>query len=393
MTLLKAKTTTAGNFVLHTQELASADGFRNVSKSWFETTTPIRYEIERLAASREERKYVPVSFCHLRPVAKNGRFGLQHRGHIFFPDEYAAGQLGTILGIGVHHPQKLITEMTVDSADVMVRAYENASKGVRDTSGWVLRVEEGNVLRGILPEASTFVENEWYLRVVESAVPGGRLSHWRGDDWTIYGNVLIPDTIRQEADSEYGAMVSLSNSEVGKRVLRQRPSLFRAICLNGNIWGRTRGQDFTFNRRERFDQGALEKTLRANIHDQIPIAIRALDEFLATRTFKTKVSMKAVIAETARELSLSRRLAAAILAGWWLEKLETPDSANSLFGLVNAVTRAGQRESNAMWVRFDEIGGALAAMKRADWENLATRASVLKPRDVDATFAAWALGV
>ncbi len=73
-------------------------------------------------------------------------------------------------------------------------------------------------------------------------IPGGRLSHWRGDADTLWGNVLIPDTIRQESDSDYGGMVSIGNSEIRERRITSRPSVFRAICFNGCIWDREAGQ-------------------------------------------------------------------------------------------------------------------------------------------------------
>jgi len=34
----------------------------------------------------------------------------------------------------------------------------------------------------------------------------------------------------------------------------------------------------------------------------------------------------------------------------------------NLFGVVNAVTRAGQTFDNTGWVKFDEIGGDLMSM-------------------------------
>jgi hypothetical protein len=367
--------------------------------SMYAAMVPIQDEIGRLAATRRRREFIPIAFADLVPVSNEGRFGFKlrrargaYQGQTLYPDDYAAGQLGGILHIGLRHPRRLVAERTADAADVMVRAFENAAKQVPRASGYVLRVEDSETIRGILSERSCYVENEWYLCVLASVLPDGRLSSWRGDDWTIYGNLLIPTSMRMETDSAYGAMLSLSNCELGKRPLRQLPSTFRQICTNGCV-APVAGQAFRFSRISAVEQGELEKALRANIQDQLPIAVKAIDDLLATRTLTTTVSMKLVIAAAAVELGWSRQVAATILNDWWVEKATVADSASSLFGLVNAITRAGQRFENERWARFDIIGGALATLSRDAWEGLTASATRMSAREVDGCFSAWAMGV
>jgi hypothetical protein len=362
-----------------------------LASPWYEKTRPIHEEIERLAATRENREEIAVSFRNLKADVVEGQFVLRHRGRVFYTDHYATGQLGRILNIGGLYPQKLIGDGTAESAEMMQKAFEHAAHGVNAGSAWVLRIDNHNCLRAILPEASNFVSNEWYLRVVESAIPEGRLINWRGDDWTIYGNILLPGTLTQQSDSLYGAMISLSNCEIGKRALRQRPSIFRSICTNGAICRSATGQAFWFNRRTKLNQGELEQSIRLNLREQIPVAQAAISDLMSVRAFQTQVSMKLIIAAVAGELDFSRRLASAVLTGWWLEKRQTPEYSNTLFALVNAITRAGQAQRNNTWVRFDEIGGALARMPRSDWEELVARAAALRARDVDSAFAPWAV--
>ena len=47
----------------------------------------------------------------------------------------------------------------------------------------------------------------------------------------------------------------------------------------------------------------------------------------------------------------------------------------NLFGVVNAVTRAGQVLDNESWVKFDNLGGKLLDTTPAKWENVLKRAS------------------
>ena len=66
----------------------------------------------------------------------------------------------------------------------------------------------------------TPVDNRWYLEALKEFLPDARYSHWKGDEDTIFGNLLLPDSIMdygQDDDTDYGGMVSISNCEIGKR--------------------------------------------------------------------------------------------------------------------------------------------------------------------------------
>ena len=383
--------TTDGDFVHTTQEMAEEDDHRNVSKSWYEKTMSIDAEIERRATTRHERESITKRIGQLRPVDIAGRFSVAFGDRVVFPSEYAVGQLGTHLEIGASYPKKLLRSKAPGAAEDLVYAFEKAIDRCDSERQVTLRVHGDEQLRAILPAGTRYLRNDWYLGILKNALPGSRLSHWRGDDYTIYGNVLIPDSIREEDDSAYGAMVSISNCEIGKRRFEQRPSLFRAICMNGCIWGQTKGTHLTVSRRQGIELREIEKLIVSNVQDQIPIALAGLERFLLTRSFDSNASMKPVIAQIAKEFKLTKALASSVLQGWWEERRETPDLSNTLFAVANAVTRAGQNESNDVWVRFDELGGRLAQMDRREWEDLVSRASRLRAAQVDRAFARWSL--
>jgi len=381
----------SGDFVHRTQEMASEEGFGSVSKPWFEKTKPIEDELQRLASTRNQQEDLTARFGQIEPDFVGNRFCLRVHDRRLFPDRYALGQLGTIVGMGSHYPRTLSQNARDGWAELLAFDFEHAWPEVDHRRRYVLRVQNGDVLRGVLTEGRCLVRNEWYLRLVARAVPGGRLSHWRGDDYTIYGNVLIPDTIRDESDSQYGAMISLSNCEIGKRRLIQQPSLFRAICMNGCIWDQAKGLAFKLTRRGLIDLSMLERELIQNIEEQIPLAKSGLDRLLQTRTFETKTSMKPVFAQVCKESRIPKDLASSVLWAWREESRQTPDHCNTLFAVINGFTRAGQAHDNETWVKFDTIGGRLATLERDDWDDLVSRAARLKAKDVDKTFKRWSL--
>ena len=377
-----------GDFVLESQSLASDAGFSKVSSDWLEKDTePISVERERLASTRANREAITATIGELKPVvAPKGSFALQYRDRLFYPDRHSCGQLGLMLGTGKAYPQSLLSGYRKGDAEALAFAVAHGVRCADKDMVLTLRLTDGDRLRGILSANASWIRNEWYLGVLDEALPGARLSHYRGDEFTIYGNVLIPDTIREEDDSAYGAMVSIGNSEVGTRRFSQRGSLFRAICSNGCIWGQTKGQKLSVSRHSSRPPEEIRKAIVKNIHDQIPLAVASLQSLLGTRRFETEVAVKPLIAEVAREHHLSKEQATAVLQAWWVERRQTPDYEKSLFAIVNAVTRAGQGFGNETWVRFDEIGGRLASMAEDDWSSLVAKASRLPAKQVDRSF-------
>ena len=166
----------------------------------------------------------------------------------------------------------------------------------------------------------------------------------------------------------------------------QRPSLFRAICMNGCIWGQTKGEQFVHHRRGSIDLQDLEKKIVENIRRQVPIAVSAVNRLLQTRSLTTDVAMKPVLAQVSKDFKITKPMATALLEAWNTERKQTAERSNSLFSVVNSFTRAGQKFDNATWVKYDEIGGKLVNYKASDWESLTSRSATLKSKDVDNAF-------
>ncbi len=250
----------------------------------------------------------------------------------------------------------------------------------------LFRTWNDGTLRALLSKQYTIVNNVWFLGVLEKAIPGGVVSHWRGDADTMYGNVLIPDTIRAEPDSDFGGMLSVGNSEIGTRRISSMPSVFRAICMNGCIWDQETGQGINKVHRGKVNFLELEQLIFENLETQIPLLPQGIQRVLGLRAFGCgETPMPNLLAQTAIDHSLSKRQMSAVFDGWNEEtRLLGIKDGNTAYGLTNGITRAGQTsENNDQWVRFDTIGGQFANMDRNEWDKFRSRADGLTTPQVE----------
>jgi len=243
-----------------------------------------------------------------------------------------------------------------------------------------------NSLRALLSEQYAIVNNLWYLDTLEKLIPGGLLSHWRGDADTIFGNVLIPDSIRVESDSHYGGMLSIGNSEIGLRRIMSLPSVFRAICMNGCIWEQEKGKAVSQVHRGEIDNDSLAKQIAKNLQAQIPLLSGGIDALLGTRSLSMGgVSTVQVVAQFFNDFKLPKSQAAKFFGHFNTEVEILGSEARTAFGLQAALTRLGQQCDNDTWVKFDQMAGAVVAMKRDKWDRLIENARTLDAKEVEAT--------
>lgn len=249
----------------------------------------------------------------------------------------------------------------------------------------LFRTWTDGTLRALLSEQYCIVNNVWFLDVLSKALPGGMVSHWKGDADSIYGNVLIPDTIRAEEDSDFGGMLSVGNSEIGTRRISSLPSVFRAICMNGCIWDQEFGQGISKVHRGNVDFKALEILIIENLEKQIPLLPQGIERILGLRAFGVgDTPLPNLLAQTAIDYSLSKKQVAAVQDGWNEEiRLLGRNDGKTAYGLTNAITRAGQRLDNEQWVRFDTIGGEFTNLDRDGWDRFRNRADNLTVKQVE----------
>lgn len=388
----------AGSWVYTDQGVASEQGFNHVSRYWYPQTISFDEGMELLESEVAEREDLMLAANAIDvDVSENGVvFKIGDRE--FTPTEHALRQFGTwayvphtfintMLNPVVKPNGQVRFERDQMDNNVFADVLKNGLRRIESDKVFRFRTYKDGTLRAMLSELYAPVDNRWYLQVLKENIPGGRLSHFdRSTADTIYGNVLIPDTIREEDDSDYGGMVSLSNCEIGTRRLGQMPSLFRAICKNGCIWGETAGKKYSFVHKSKDIQAKLAQirdNLTKNIQEQIPIMQSALTQFLETKALDTQgVNMVNCIAKVALDFRMTPSDASQIFDQWNTHE----KSYKNLFGLVNAVTRAAQEYDSEKWVKFDQIGGELAQLTKDQWGKFVKSASGLDVKDLDKAF-------
>ena len=389
---------TSGDFVLNSQTIATDEGFSHVSKTWYDKTLSYDEGMELLESERGQREdfLIPRSEIafDVREIDGQWKFGAEIDDRFFVPTDHALVQLvskacngkgtGFVRDLTNDHPKFKRDEFDARTIRGIIT---NGIRRVDASTKYKIRCHNDGTMRAFLSERYAEVDNRWYLEQIKNIIPAGRLSHWKGDSNTIWGNVLIPDTIREEDDSDYGGMVSIGNCEIGKRNVKSLPSVFRAICMNGCIWDQTKGSEIKVRHIGDIDLNSLAMKLRNNIEAQIPLLPQGIQRMLGIRAKGTDgVPMKNLIAATAETHKIDKRGASAVLQAWVKDESPIAPEDRSLFDIVNSVTRAGQSLDNQSWVRFDQIGGQLVNYTDNQWANLKSRAESYDDKDFKRVF-------
>ena len=390
-----------GNFVRTLQGQTGTGLAENthVHKDWYAKTMSYEDGMEVLEKGVSEREDVMVPRSQITPTVNlKGEFVMQLAdGREFKPTQHAVNQFGVATFTSTFFLNSLITNPEKNNgqerfqrdgqdADTLVAVCENALRRVDENKKFRLRTYQDGTLRAFLTERYAPIDNRWYLEQLENILPGGRLSHWRGDADTIFSNVLLPDTIidyGQDDDSDYGGMLSIGNCEIGKRRISQVPSIFRAICMNGCIWGQTKGKGISKVHRGEINLEGLAADIRQNIEAQLPLLPDGIERFLGIKIHESgDVSMKNIIGAICSDKRLGRKESTEVLTQW----VQHERTDRNLFGVVNAVTRAGQTFDNVGWVKFDELGGSLLDMTDNRWSAIKQRADSYTETEIESVF-------
>lgn len=401
-----------GDVILQTLEMGSKQGFKHVAKYWLENGC-MSFDAGRELIEQEQKKIEDIAcgFNAWDVIARENGVFFNHKptGRDFKPTDHSLDLLCRI-GKGLSSwalrammapitgkKQSTGEEYVVKGGERDIRDYQVLADYIRVHVFNNDRVDQSKIrlfrtwtdgtLRAVLSDQYIIVNNRWFLDALAEFIPGGVLSHWNGDADQIYGNVLIPDTIREEKDSDFGGMLSVGNSEIGTRRISSRPSVFRAICMNGCIWNQEEGKALNrIHKGKNINFAELKEAIRKNLEEQIPLLPQGIERVLGIRAFgQGDTPTPNIMAQTAVDFKLSKSQVEAVWKGYATEiGLLGPEEGKTAYGLMNAVTRAGQTlESNSLWVAFDEIGGEIANMSRNDWDSFRNRAEHLTKKQVE----------
>jgi len=385
-----------GSFVSSLQGRTGVGFEKNshVHKDWYATTMSYEDAMENLQRGVDEREDILAPVKDIQAIVNDGgEFAFTVQDREFVPTDWALQQFSIRSKVPSSTViQKLRSQEDADDVDseVMAHLANNSLRRLDQDKIYRMRTYTDGTCRAFVTDKYAPIDNRWYLDQLRDNLPEGRLSHWRGDEDTIFGNILLPDTIidyGQSDDSDYGGMLSIGNCEIGKRRISQVPSLFRSICLNGCIWGQCKGKEIKKRHIGEIDLQELSYAIYENIEAQLPLLDAGVRKLLALRELEVEdAKMQQVFATVAMDHKLTKKEVSEVFRQWG--QFERDD--RNMFGVVNAVTRAGQTLDNMSWVRFDGIGGQLMDTSESRWAGILNRAGSLQDKDLEKVYGASA---
>jgi hypothetical protein len=226
--------------------------------------------------------------------------------------------------------------------------------------------EGNNVVRAIVSERYGVIDNSEAMEMVANALPSlndALASHLFNDGDDIYGNILLPDHMKSEPDSDYGVGIAFKNSEIRNSTFKISPFLFRAICLNGMIWGRM-NSEISVNQKHmgKIDLGDLQ----LQVTQAIKVALTQGNDMLTLLGYAKQVKVTnpvAVIAQLARDEKMTIEQGKLWHKGYLdsLHERHGDVHEKSAFGIINGLTRSAQDYTGASREEMETLASKILA--------------------------------
>lgn len=378
--------------------LESTATHRHVAKVWQNQCTPLSDFVTKVKQQSETKKDIvkPESEIRLKdadtlvdgtPLTKSGLNSLRL---------FTTIPSSMISFLEERNYDEELVKFVNEELDLREQEWANNGKEPRDFRVRIRQDEEGNdVIRAIVSERYGVIDNHEAMDFIADALPSlqdALASHIFNDGDDIFGNVLLPDHMKSEPDSDYGVGIAFRNSEIRNSTFKVSPFLFRAICLNGMIWGRS-NSEITVNQKHlgKVDTDALRKQVR----HAIAVALTQGNDMLTLMGHAKNVKVNnpvAVIAQLSRDYKMTIEQGKIWHKGY-LDSLEekTGDlNENSAFGIVNGLTRSAQNykgasreqmETVASYILAPSIDSDLQAISKR-WGRISENASALEEKVV-----------
>ena len=270
------------------------------------------------------------------------------------------------------------------------REWANKGKDAREFRVRTRHDDDGNtVARAIVSERYGVIDNLEAMEMIIDALPSkdaikdALASHLHNDGDDMFGNLLLPDNIKSEPDSDYGVGIAFRNSEVRNSTFKVSPFLFRAICLNGMIWGR---QDSSIKVNQRHMGNIDKQELREEVRRAIVVALSQGNDLLTLLGHSKHVEVKnpeQVIAQLSRDNKMTIAQGKLWHKGY-LESLQEASGHShdrTAFGIVNGLTRSAQQYTGSTREQMETIASAiLSPAIDADLQAISKRWGLISER-------------
>jgi len=363
-----AKQDSNGNWV-NSIGLASTATHRHVAKQWQAKCTPLADFIETVKSQSTNKVDVvkPESEIRLKdvdtlvdgtPLTDSGMNSLR----VF------ADMPSSIISFlkEREYNDDLVKYMNAE-LDRRETLWNNKGKEKRTFNVRIRHDDEGNnVVRAIVSERYGVIDNHEAMEMVANALPSltdALASHLFNDSDDIYGNILLPDYMKSEPDSDYGVGIAFKNSEIRNSTFKISPFLFRAICLNGMIWGRM-NSEINVNQRHmgKIDLGDLQM----QVTQAVKVALTQGNDMLTLLGYAKQVKVTnpvAVIAQLARDEKMTIEQGKLWHKGYLdsLHERHGDVHEKSAFGIINGLTRSAQDYTGSTREEMETLASKILA--------------------------------
>ena len=379
--------------------LQSSASHRHVAKQWQDKCTPLADFVETVKKQSEHKEDRVKKESEIRlsdantlldgtPLTKSGLNSLR-----MFTDIPSS----MISFLQEREYDDELVKFVNQELDRRETTWNHSGKEPRDFRVRVRHDDEGNdVIRAIVSERYGVIDNADAMDMIVHSLPtlkDALASHIHNDGDDIFGNVLLPDFMKSEPDSDYGVGIAFRNSEIRNSTFKISPFLFRAICLNGMIWGR-QNSEITVNQRH---MGKIDlNELQEQVTIAVKVALTQGNDLLTLMSLSKQVKVDnplATIALLARDQKMTIEQGKLWHKGY-LDSLHEANGhvhENTAFGIVNGLTRASQdfkgnmreqMETQASFILAPAIDSDLQAISKR-WGMIGERAKLEKEKTIN----------
>jgi hypothetical protein len=234
----------------------------------------------------------------------------------------------------------------------------------------------GTVVRLVASDRYGIIDNNEVLGMILEAMPQQYLgqalaSHVHNDGDRIWGNILVPDQMKTiPGDSDYGTGIAFANSEIGTNLAVVNAFLFRAICLNGCIWGR---RDAESGLSKKHLGEINREQVRAYINNIVDIGLSEGNSLLTQLGYTYEVPVtKTQVPAVITYLVQTNRLTVAESRAWI--KAYEVEPYESAFGVVNGLTRAAKETVGQQRWNLESLAGKILSPSLQSTQEMVERA-------------------
>jgi len=296
--------------------------------------------------------------------------------------------------------EKELVKFLNDALSLREQEWRNKGKDARDFRCRIRTNEAGDeYIRAVVSERYGVIDNAEVMDILRNSLPSNideaLASHIDHDGDDMFGNILLPDYMKSEPDSDYGVGIAFKNSEIRNAAFSVSPFLFRAICLNGMIWGRS-NSEIKVSQRHMGKIDLIE--LQEQVRHAIAVALTQGNDLLTLMGHAKNVKVNNVLPTIVQLAKDSQdNFTIEQTKAWQKGYLDSLHEAhgdvhhNSAFGVVNGLTRAAQNysgttrekmEKYASFILSPSIDSDLQAISKR-WGQVSDRANNLTEKTLN----------